>query len=190
MAPSSFDISWCFYVPFLIKRSSLGLGSVENRSAFEQLKGPLFNFYFLGDLRQRFSSAADSVVLSCQAKMDSLWRSDMELHYGRAAGLWGDVISEGSSLSGSWSSEWVRKGAHIPEPRIWWFLVRGWECGVTALGMTPEWCNGVPAPGTFWPCWRLGNGSPQGKDHPALYPCSALRLLLPFRKETGFERMD
>lgn len=80
MAPSSFDISRCFYVPFLIRRSSLGLGSVKNRSVFEQLKGTLFNFYFLGDLRQRFSSVADSVVPSCQAKMDSLWRSDMESH--------------------------------------------------------------------------------------------------------------
>lgn len=79
-APSSFDISWCFSVSFLIRRSSLGLSSVKNRSVFEQLKGTLFNFYFLGDLRQRFSSVVDSVVLSCQVKMDSLWRSDMELH--------------------------------------------------------------------------------------------------------------
>lgn len=47
---------------------------------FEQLNGTLFNFSFLGDLRPRFHSVVDSVVLSCQVKMDSLCRSDMELH--------------------------------------------------------------------------------------------------------------
>lgn len=47
---------------------------------FTQLKGALFNFCFPGDLRQGLFSVVGSVVLSCQGKMDSLWRSDMELH--------------------------------------------------------------------------------------------------------------
>lgn len=47
---------------------------------FTQLKGALFNFCFSGDLRQGLFSVVGNVVLSCQGKMDSLWRSDMELH--------------------------------------------------------------------------------------------------------------